>query len=144
MRFVTRYGPTLLRAVVRDADDARLERRFGSLRVQRAMFAAMAAGFDPRAADGFQGRLVYVLSRPETERPPAKWTIEVLPGRAIARPGSVEDPVLTIRYRLADFVRVAAGLTDPATPMLRNRASFDGDFGLAVRLPEMFGAPRPR
>jgi hypothetical protein len=139
-----RFPVLLLRTLVRGAGDARLERRFGSKAVQWAMFRAMAASFDPRAADGFQGRLVYDLQRPETGRPPTRWTVEVLNGRAAARPGSAGDPVLTVRYRLADFVRVAAGLIDPAVPMLHDRASFEGDFGLAARLPEMFRAPRLR
>jgi hypothetical protein len=40
-------------------------------------------------------------------------------------------------------VRVAAGTIDPAVPLLRDRASFEGDFSLAAKLPEMFGAPSP-
>jgi len=50
---------------------------------------------------------------------------------------------LIVRFRLADFVRIAAGKMDPAAPLLENRASFEGDFALAARLPEMFGAPSP-
>jgi hypothetical protein len=144
MRLARRYAPTLLRALVRGADDARLERRFGSRAVQRALFAAMASGFDPVAAEGFEGRLVYELRRPATGRPPTRWTIDVVNGRAAVRPGGAIDAVMTVRYGLADFVRVAAGTLDPAVPMLQDRASFDGDLVLAARLPEMFGAGRLR
>ena len=52
-------------------------------------------------------------------------------------------PPLIVRFTLADFVRIAAGTIDPAVPLLENRASFEGDFALAARLPEMFGAPSP-
>jgi hypothetical protein len=134
----------LLALLVRPADDTRLETWFGRRRIQRAMFAAMVASFDPRSAEGFQGRLVYELLRPETRRPAVRWTVEVRDGRAFAHPGSAEDPALTLRVRLADFIRIAAGTLDPVVPMLQNRATFEGDLGLAVRLPEMFGAPRPR
>ena len=41
---------------------------------------------------------------------------------------------------LADFMRVATGAGDPVVLVLSGRASVRGDFGLAARLPEMFGA----
>jgi hypothetical protein len=111
--------------------------------VQRALFAATAASFDPVAANGFEGLLVYELTRPRTGREPRRWTIEVEGGRARARPGGAEAPTLTVTCRLADFVRIAAGTIDPATPLLHDRASVDGDLSLAASLPEMFGAPKP-
>lgn len=133
----------LLARMVADRTDAEVERRFGSGIVQRAMFTGMARSFEPEAAGGFQGRVVYELARPATRAQPTRWTIEVTDGRAIARPGQAAEPALTVRFRLADFVRVAAGTLDPAAPLLEDRASFEGDFSLAVRLPEMFGAPSP-
>ena len=133
----------LLARMVADRTDAEVERRFGSGIVQRAMFTGMARSFEPEAAGGFQGRVVYELARPATRAQPTRWTIEVTDGRAIARPGQAAAPALTVRFRLADFVRVAAGTLDPAAPLLEDRASFEGDFSLAVRLPEMFGAPSP-
>jgi hypothetical protein len=133
----------VLARLVRDRDDATLERRFGSPVLQRALFSGMAHSFEPGAAAGFQGALVYELARPATGLAPVRWTIEVLGGQAIARPGAAPDPKLTVRYQLSDFVRIAAGTLDAAAPLLQNRASFDGDFALAARLPEMFGAPRP-
>jgi hypothetical protein len=125
---------------VRRADDAKLERRFGSPLVQRLMFRAMTARFDPVAAAGFAGAVSYELRRPATGAPPLRWTVEVSGRRARARPGAAERPALNLRVTLADFVRIGAGTIDPATPVLQGRASFEGDFGLAVRLPEMFGS----
>jgi alkanesulfonate monooxygenase SsuD/methylene tetrahydromethanopterin reductase-like flavin-dependent oxidoreductase (luciferase family) len=142
-RAVRERAIKLLARAVGGADDAALERRFGSRIAQRAMFSAMAAAFEPEAAGGFEGRLVYELDRPATGAPPSRWTVEVLDGRAVARPGAASHPALTIRFPLSDFVRVAAGTIDPAVPLLRDRASFEGDFSLAARLPEMFGAPSP-
>ncbi len=141
---VIRLGTSrLLRRAVEGADDATIERRFGSRLIQRAMFSAMAAAFEPDAAAGFEGRLVYELQRPASGGPPTRWTIEVLDGCATARPGASDDAALMLRFRLSDFIRVAAGAIDAAEPLLRDRASFEGDFALAARLPEMFGAPSP-
>ena len=130
----------LLANWVRRADEAKLERRFGSRLAQRVMFAGMAWRFDPSSAAGFEGKISYELQRPATGGPPLRWTVEVANGRARARRGGAEDAVLKLRLTLADFVRIGAGTVDPALPVLQGRASFQGDFGLAVRLPEMFRA----
>jgi putative sterol carrier protein len=107
------------------------------------MIATAARSFDPDAAAGFQGEIVYELEQPGTGRAPSLWTVTVLDGRAVAREGTTSDPALRLRFRLADFVRIAAGEIDATEPLLRNRASFEGDIGLAARIPEMFGAPSP-
>jgi hypothetical protein len=103
----------------------------------------MTRAFEPGAAGGFQGAIVYELARPATGGEPQSWTVEILDGHASARPGVAGDAALTVRFNLADFVRIAAGTLDPAVPLLENRGSFEGDFNLAVKLPEMFGAPSP-
>lgn len=103
----------------------------------------MAARFNPDAAGGFQGKLSYELQRPATGAPSLTWTVEVGGRRARARPGASEDAAVKLRVTLADFVRIGAGTVDPALPVLQGRASFQGDFGLAVRLPEMFRATPP-
>ncbi len=131
----------LLARMVDGASDATVERRFSSTFAQRAIFAGMARSFVPDASGGFQGFLEYELARPATDAEPARWTIEVSDGHAAARPGTSADAALRLRFNLADFVRIAAGTLDPAVPLMANRASFEGDFALAARLPEMFGAP---
>jgi alkanesulfonate monooxygenase SsuD/methylene tetrahydromethanopterin reductase-like flavin-dependent oxidoreductase (luciferase family) len=131
----------LLARAVTGASDKQVERRFGSAVAQRAVFGAVARSFQPEAAGGFQGALVYELSRPATGQEPLRWTVEVADGRATARPGAAVRPELTLRFMLADFIRIAAGNLDPGAVLLQDRASIEGDFGLAARLPEMFGAP---
>jgi hypothetical protein len=133
----------LLARLVHGASEAEIERRFGSAPAQWVLFGAMARAFEPDAAVGFQGNLVYELSRPATGEPPTVWTLAVTDGHATARPGAAGEAALTVRFTLADFVRIAAGAIDPAQPLLEDRASFEGDFALAARLPEMFGAPSP-
>ncbi len=133
----------LLARLVQGASDAVVERRFGRGFIQHALFAGMARSFEPDAAGGFQGRLVYELARPATGAEASHWTIEVLDGQALARPGGTEKAALRLRFDLSDFVRIAAGTMDPAEPLLRDRASVEGDFALAARLGEMFGGRSP-
>jgi SCP-2 sterol transfer family protein len=125
---------------VERAEDSKLERRFGSRLAQRAIFRTMTARFDPNAAAGFEGTVCYELRRPATGASPLRWTIEISGRRARARRGLSDDAAVRLRLSLADFIRIGAGTLDPAIPVLQGRASFQGDFGLAVRLPEMFGA----
>jgi len=143
LRREARRGATLLLGrLVDGATDEQVERRFSASLAQRALFAAMARSYAPNVEPRFEGRLVYVLERPATEQAPVRWTIHVHEGRATAYEGADSRPKLTVRFRLSDFVRIAAGKIDAAEPLLSNRASFEGDFALAAKLPEMFGAPR--
>jgi alkanesulfonate monooxygenase SsuD/methylene tetrahydromethanopterin reductase-like flavin-dependent oxidoreductase (luciferase family) len=136
----TREGAvSVLARLVRDTSDEKVERWFGSSLAQKAMFAGMVRAFEPDAAHGFQGRIVCELERPATGEATVAWTVEVLDGRASARPGAASGAALTLRFRLADFIRIAAGTMDPVAPLLTNRATLKGDFALAARLPEMFG-----
>jgi hypothetical protein len=142
---VRRWVLKLLGRMVDGASETQIERRFGSALVQRAIFFGMARSFDPSAASGFEGRIVYELTRPASGGEPLSWTIDVSAGRATAQRGVASDAKLTVRLQLADFMRVATGALDPVVPVLQGRASVSGDFGLASRLAMMFGAgPAPR
>jgi hypothetical protein len=130
--------------LIRSVSDARLERLLSRPELERALFGALARRFDPGAANGFEGRIVYELERPASAGPTSRHTIEIARGRAHARRGAAEDPAVRLRMPVADFLRAAVGATDPAESVLRNRATVRGDLGVAARLPEMFRAPRPR
>ena len=141
--FARNWGPALLQRLTAGASEVQIERRFSPSAVQSLLFATMARGFVPAAAGGFQGRVRYELARPATGATTLVWTIEVAALHASAHRGATAPAELIVRFRLADFIAVAAGVIDPAEPLLSDRASFVGDFGLAARLPEMFGAPSP-
>jgi hypothetical protein len=124
--------------------EQRIERWFGSRLALRVMFAVIARSYDPRAAAGFEGCLVYELGRPATAAPPAIWTIEVSGKRARAVPGPCPGAKLTLKLRLADFLRIGAGALEPVSVILQGRGTFQGPLELAVALPEMFGAAGAR
>src|SRR5690348_7849778 len=103
---VRREATKLLGRLLADASDAQIERWFGSRPAQRALFGAMALVFDPEAAAGFEGEIVYELTTPKhTEI----WTVAIAGRRARVHHGATPVPTLTLRLRLADFVRIAAG-----------------------------------
>jgi hypothetical protein len=133
----------LLGRLVKGADDEQLERRFGGAAAQRVLFTGMAQMYAPEALPGFEGDVVYELTRPLTDGGTSSWTIEVRSARASVRGGGSGEAKVTLRLPVADFVRIGAAELDPAMPLLNGRATLKGDLMLAARLPEMFGAPTP-
>ena len=122
--------------------EKQVERQFGSPLALRVIFGGMARSFQPDAAGGFEGCLVYELTRQATGQELVAYTIEISGRRARALPGPCEEAKLTLRLRLVDFMRIAAGDLDPAIPMLQGRGNVHGSLELAMRVPEMFGAAR--
>jgi hypothetical protein len=131
--------------MARGLDDADLERRFAEPRRQRALLKAMARGFQPAQAGGFNGVIAYELEPFAIEPPPDapwRWAVEVDSGAGHARllePAPL-DAAVTIHFGLADWVRVTAGMEDPLTAMVAGRCSVEGDVTVAVHLEAMFGA----
>jgi putative sterol carrier protein len=91
----------------------------------------------PEAARGFSGDILYDL---QSSRGPRPWTVSVDGARAVAEPRAADDPAVTLRAEVPVFVRIAAGELDPARAMLEGNLEIEGDFAVAGRLGEMFGA----
>jgi alkanesulfonate monooxygenase SsuD/methylene tetrahydromethanopterin reductase-like flavin-dependent oxidoreductase (luciferase family)/putative sterol carrier protein len=136
---LAQQGERAFRAFVRRSDDRRLERTAGSARGLKVLFGAMAQAYEPDKADGFRGELQYDLRRSDGEV--VSWTIALGPERASVHPGTAGAPALTLKLRLADFVRLAGGDLDPGKALLTGRMDLQGDLAVAARLGEMFGRP---
>jgi hypothetical protein len=144
-RRLEQQGQAALARVVHGASDRQLERRFGNRVVQRAMFTGMARRFRPISGYEFEGDVLYVLDHADGAAPrePARWTIRIRDGSARAIPGGSPDPAVTLRVSVPDFVRIAAEEVRPPELFFSGRLSVEGNFEVASRLPEMFGAPSP-
>ncbi len=141
----SRTGRRALAAMVRGQDDETLERRFSEPRRQRALLRAMARGFQPAHAGGFNGVIAYELEPLAIEPPPEapwRWAIEVdsRAGHARLLEPAPLDAAVTIHFGLAEWVRVLAGVQNAVTAMAAGRCSVEGDVILAARLESMFGA----
>jgi alkanesulfonate monooxygenase SsuD/methylene tetrahydromethanopterin reductase-like flavin-dependent oxidoreductase (luciferase family)/putative sterol carrier protein len=132
-------GEQAFQAFVQRSDDGRLARTAGSAAGLKVIFGGMERQFVAERAAGFTGDIQYNLrAADDTLR---SWTVTVADGRATARPGTSEQPRLTITLAVADFVRIAARDLDPVKAVLTGRLELAGDFGVAMRLGEMFGQP---
>jgi ubiquinone biosynthesis protein UbiJ len=101
----------------------------------------MARQFDPKFAFGFEGDIVYELSRTTNGRPPDRWTIRVAGDSAEALPGADGNAAVTLRLSVADFARVAAEEVDAQELIFSGRFDIEGDLHVAGQLQEMFGGP---
>ncbi len=136
-RSVRRRARAGTRRVLGSASDRQLDRVFGTVGAQRAVFAMMAARFDADQAAGFSGAIVYDLVLADgTKRP---WTIDIRGGKARVRPGLTASPALTIGVGLADFIKLVTQAQDSYQLIAAGRLTLDGDLGLAGRLSAMFG-----
>jgi alkanesulfonate monooxygenase SsuD/methylene tetrahydromethanopterin reductase-like flavin-dependent oxidoreductase (luciferase family) len=154
-RAVRQQGQELLARLVRGASDQQLERRFGNRFAQRAIFAGMARQFEPKFAFGFEGDIVYELVRgsgPDGDgagpasgavgrEAPSRWTVRVKDGGATVLPGADGAPAVTFRLSVADWARLVAEEADPGELLFSGRFHVEGDLQMAMRVPEMFGAP---
>jgi alkanesulfonate monooxygenase SsuD/methylene tetrahydromethanopterin reductase-like flavin-dependent oxidoreductase (luciferase family) len=122
---------------VRGRSDEQLDRLMGVGPGLRVLFKGMESAFVPEAARGFSGDILYDL---QSSRGPRPWTVTVNATRAVAEPHAAPDPAVTLRAEVPVFVRIAAGELDPARAMLEGRLEIEGDFAVAGRLGEMFGA----
>jgi len=137
---VRRRGEAAFTALVRRADDRRLERTLGSDLGLRLIFSGMAGRFRPEKAGGFTGEIQYELSGEATVK---RWLVSVDGHGAGARPGRAAAPALTISMALADFLRLIGRDLDPGKALMTGRMRIDGDFAVAARLGEMFGESSP-
>ncbi|HVP03621.1 MAG TPA: SCP2 sterol-binding domain-containing protein [Solirubrobacteraceae bacterium] len=121
------------------SDDRRLDRVGGSRIAQRLVFHGLARRFNPAAAGGFTGELQFDLRRADGRVD--TWTVLVAEDRARPRRGAADDPALIISADVSDVARMAAGELGPTSALLTRRLDLAGDWGVAMRLGRMFGAP---
>ncbi|HEY6758050.1 MAG TPA: LLM class flavin-dependent oxidoreductase [Baekduia sp.] len=130
-------GERAFRAFVARSDDARLAKTAGSGAGLKVLFGAMERQFVPERAGGFAGDIQYNLRAEDGSV--RSWTVAIDAARARARPGESPEPKLTITLAVADFVRIAGQDLDPVKAVLTGRMQLAGDFGVALKLGEMFG-----
>jgi alkanesulfonate monooxygenase SsuD/methylene tetrahydromethanopterin reductase-like flavin-dependent oxidoreductase (luciferase family)/putative sterol carrier protein len=124
-------------AFVKSRSDEQLDRLMATGPGLRVIFKGMENAFVPGKAGGFSGEILYELRGARGTRP---WTLSIDGERATAEEREAKEPAVTLRADVPVFVRIAAGDLDPAKAMLEGKLEIEGDFAVAGRLGEMFGA----
>ena len=137
-------GRNAVAKVVAGSSDEELRRRFGSSVAQRALFTAMAQGFQPRMAFGFNGAIQVGLSDgTEMDGNLQWWSLEVSGRKTTLHHGVVDNPAVVIRSDVPTFMRVFSGDLNPVTAWLSGDITVEGDVTLGPRLVELFGGVKP-
>jgi alkanesulfonate monooxygenase SsuD/methylene tetrahydromethanopterin reductase-like flavin-dependent oxidoreductase (luciferase family) len=137
---VARLGEAGLAALVRNRSDEQLHRLFDRGPGLPVLFKGMERAFQPERSKGFEGEIEYELRGREG---PQAWSVRIGAGRAAARRGAASEPAVTLRVSVPDFVRIAAREAFPPKLLLEGALVIEGDFAVAGRLGEMFGAEPP-
>jgi hypothetical protein len=135
-----RAGEAGLAALVRNRSDEQLHRLFDRGPGLPVIFKGMERSFVPEKAKGFTGEVQYELGG---RLGPQSWTVAIADGHARVRRGPAARPAVTIKVSVPDFVRMAAREAFPPKLLLDGDLAIEGDFALAGRLGEMFGADPP-
>jgi alkanesulfonate monooxygenase SsuD/methylene tetrahydromethanopterin reductase-like flavin-dependent oxidoreductase (luciferase family)/putative sterol carrier protein len=123
--------------LVKGRSDEQLDRLMASGPGLTVIFKGMEKAFVPEKARGFSGEILYELRGSKGMR---SWTLAIDGYTATVEERSAEDPAVILRADVPVFVRIAAGELDPARAMLDGKLVIEGDFAVAGRLGEMFGA----
>jgi hypothetical protein len=67
------------------------------------------------------------------------WHVRIDNGRTSAAPGKAEHPDLTFHCRLADWVDIAAGRTEPWRALVAGKVRPTGRLRMLIRAPKLFG-----
>jgi alkanesulfonate monooxygenase SsuD/methylene tetrahydromethanopterin reductase-like flavin-dependent oxidoreductase (luciferase family) len=133
---MARAGEAGLTALVKGRTDTQLHRLFDRGPGLPVIFKGMERAFVPAKADGFEGEILYELRGRDGAR---AWTVRVGGGRAAVRRGAGDDPALTFRTSVPNFVRMIAGQEFAPKLLLEGSLVVEGDYALAGRVAEMFG-----
>jgi alkanesulfonate monooxygenase SsuD/methylene tetrahydromethanopterin reductase-like flavin-dependent oxidoreductase (luciferase family) len=139
-QLLARAGEAGLAAMVRGRTDEQLYRLFDRGPGLAAIFKGLERAFVPEKARGFEGEIEYVLRGRHDDR---SWTVRIADGRAVARRGRAANPAVTFRASVPDFVRIAARVAHPPKLLLEGDLVIEGDYAVAGRIGEMFGAAPP-
>jgi putative sterol carrier protein len=131
------FAESAFASFVRGRSDEQLDSLMGGGPGLRLLFKGMESSFAPEAARGFSGEILYALRSSRGDR---SWTVSIDGARATAEQRDAVAPVVTLRADVPVFVRIAAGQLDPGKAALDGRLEIEGDFSVAARLGEMFGA----
>jgi len=137
---VARAAEAGLSALVRGRTDDQLHRLFDRGPGLRIIFKGMERSFIPEKATGFEAEILYELTTRDGSR---SWTVRIGDGLVSTRQEAAFEPAVALRTNVPDFVRMVAREVFPPRLLMEGALVIEGDYALAGRLPEMFGAEIP-
>ena len=110
----------------------------GADRVLDQVFEGMRQAFDPARAAGQAAVVQYEIAAPDG---PRHYVMRVADSRCQVERGSAEDPRVTIRIGLADFLRLVAGRLNGMQAFMSGKLKVSGDLFFAQTYQAWFNRP---
>ena len=110
----------------------------GADRVLDQVFEGMRQAFDPAKAAGQAAVVQYEIAAPDG---PRQFLMRVADGRCQIERGSAENPRVTIRIGLADFLRLVAGRLNGMQAFMSGKLRVSGDLIFAQTYQAWFDRP---
>lgn len=104
----------------------------------RAMALGLPRKFEPAVADGYACVLAIEFEKPGTDSVD-RLELVIRDGRARATLGGHAHPDATMRLRVIDLIRLAAGTVEAGWLINDGRIKTSGDMMVFLRFPAMFG-----
>jgi ribonucleotide reductase beta subunit family protein with ferritin-like domain len=123
-----RRGLTLLRAGYLGEPNGRVT---PNPEATAMLFDGLRRQIDPSVAPGATIQWDFSDAEP--------WHLRIDNGNTLASPGRVEHPDLTFHCRLADWVDIAAGRTEPWRALVAGKVRPTGRLRMLIRAPKLFG-----
>ncbi len=96
------------------------------------LFSGLLRAMDMDVARGLDGPIQWIF--PDKD----PWHVVVTDGHAEAKPGSIEDPALTLEVESSEWAKIAVGRVDPRWALLRRKLKIHGSLSAKARLPKLF------
>lgn len=146
-RLIPREVADRLAGLVRDVPAARLDALMDSpLRrpILDAVFMQMPRHLNRRRAENVTATVRWRITRPGGD--PDVYDLLIADGRARVERGGGPEPIRALEITVdgAEFLRVAAGSSNPMNAYFAGKLSLRGDVMQAARLTTLFRVPAPR
>lgn len=133
-----RPDPAALAEAVKGLDDDALAKEvqnLGSDQVLRDIFQGMKDAFRPDKAKDTEAVIQYVITTEDGERP---WIVHIHGGACEVSEGTADDPRITLRMKITDFVRLIFNQVEAPALFMRGKLKVKGDMMFGMQMQSYF------
>ena len=133
--------PAQLAELIKDMSDEQLKEQISGLgedEVLKNIFDGMQDAFKPEKAQGVNSTLQYDI---ETDSGTKQWSVKIADGTCTTSEGPADDPRLTLKVGLVDFVRLIFQQADGTQLFMSGKLKLQGDMMFAMQMQGFFERP---
>ncbi len=133
--------PAQLAELIKDMSDEDLKVQITNLgedEVLKNIFDGMQEAFKPEKAQGVNATLQYDI---ETDSGTKTWSVAIADGACTTSEGPADDPRLTLKIGVVDFVRLIFQQADGTQLFMSGKLKLQGDMMFAMQMQGFFERP---